>query len=189
MCISKNDPLGTGMRCHLPSLPKMGAQCPVHLLKSWRNTRAVSWPGASGTDPFFCVTHRRVAHGVSADSMRKSLKSHFGRSNVSTHSCRKGGAHWWKIECGAPEELVQAQGGWCGPDTMRAIYARHTETERRQLMLACASRVDLSLSACAPSASVGALGAPPGPDSRPDAHQALSGPSPSSRWRRLLHSM
>ena len=76
---------------------------------------------------------------MNCDSFRRNLTQFFQTAAVGTHSLRKGGAHWYKTACSLPEELVQAQGGWSAPETMRAFYARFSDSERCDQLLRAAS--------------------------------------------------
>ncbi len=152
----KKDPFGHGVRCFLPRLPVLADKCPCALLKQWLDCRARLWPSCpSGL--FFFVTGSLECRAVSADSVRRSLSAFFGRPEVGTHSLRKGGAHYWKVDCKAPAELIQAQGGWSTPEVMQAVYAKYSDKERADILLQCASRA-------APTAS-----APPAPANPPAA--------------------
>ena len=138
----KNDPLGRGMKCFIPAVPGLGDACPMRLLTQWRQQRLDLWP-QHGDGALFCVSHLKDAKPISHGPMRKALASVFSSESTGTHSLRKGGAHWYKVDCRVPEEIIQAQGGWCGPDTMRAIYARFDEQERCDLLRRAAGAVSL----------------------------------------------
>eukprot|EP00959_Pyramimonas_sp_CCMP1952_P385875 8087180-Pyramimonas_sp.AAC.1 len=60
-------------------------------------------------------------------------------ASVRSHSLRKGGALRWKHAAALPATLVQAQGGWSSLDVMRAFYAKHPDSDRRQLLLGAAA--------------------------------------------------
>ena len=111
--------------------------CPFLLLQRWCAMRDEKW-GTVGEEPLFCVTSADAPKHISYDSWRKAVAG-AAASNVGTHSLRKGGAHWLKISCGVPDDVVQAQGGWASLDTMRFVYARYTDNERRDCLLQRAS--------------------------------------------------
>ncbi len=157
----KNDPFGQGMRCVLPRLPALGPQCPCDLLQRWLDCRARLWPDCP-QGPLFCVTGAKNCRAVSADTMRRALASHFNRSEVGSHSLRKGGAHYWKVDCRAPEELIQAQGGWSSPEVMPAVYAKYSERERADILLRCASVPGSAIASGQPARSAQVLADLPG---------------------------
>lgn len=135
----KNDPFGKGMNCFIPAIPQLGVCCPVRLLRDWQALRQSTWGG----DPaacFFCVTGAFPAKATGDDTLRRALSAVCRDSTVGSHSLRKGGAHWWKTQGGVPEEVIQAQGGWSTPATMRAFYARFSDSERYDIMQAGVAR-------------------------------------------------
>ena len=136
----KNDPFGQGMVCHIPRIESHPAVCPCHLLRVWLAQRDARW-GSNPDAPLFCATHLTEPRAVSCDSFRRSFAQFFQTAAVGTHSLRKGGAHWYKTVCHLPEELVQAQGGWSAPETMRAFYTRFSDTERCDQLLHTVSTV------------------------------------------------
>ena len=151
----KNDPFGFGMRCWIPCLPELGLCCPYQLIQNWCAHWDVTW-AAHSDGHLFCVTHLAEPKALSSDSWRRAILNVLPGPHVGTHSLRKGGARWWKFTCQLPDDLVQAQGGWSTPECMRAFYAKFSETERRDLVIAAAShaqRGTSSVSVSMPCAS------------------------------------
>ena len=136
----KNDPNGKGMTCWIPELPHLGPRCPYLLLQQWCAIWDRTWRPAFADGPLFCVTGKPGPAERSYDSWRKVLAGHFKSSAVGTHSLRKGGAHWYRTVAKVEEEVIQAQGGWCSLDTMRAAYSALTQAERREAVLAGAQK-------------------------------------------------
>ena len=130
----KNDPLGTGMRCWLPRVEALGLCCPFSLLQRWLTLHADTW-GHESCTPLFFVTNVNAPRPLSYDSWRRSLANVFRETAVGTHSLRKGGAHWLKVQCQVPDDIIQVQGGWASKETMCAIYARFTCDEQQSMLL------------------------------------------------------
>ena len=173
-----NDPLGAGMRCIIPQFPLLAGACPVQLLQDWLAVRARLWPDHPD-GPLFSVTHKTVPSSISADTTRKSLSSVFPGRSTGTHSLREGGAHWWKADGQVPGEIIQAQGGWSSPETMRSVYTRFNEQERLRMFAQAA--------ACVGAESAGTLAfSQRTPAPSPEQGQPSAAPMP--QWRRLAHT-
>ena len=106
----KNDPEGRGQRCWLPRGVNGDLHhSPASLLEAWVEV----WDARFGIidGPLFAVTTGATPKAVSADGWRKTLKANITGADVSSHSCRKGGATYWVHVASLPADVVQAQGG------------------------------------------------------------------------------
>ena len=139
--LPKNDPSGRGMRCWLPKLGDIGGLCPHRLLVRWCHVRDLAWPGHLD-GPLFCVAGKPTASQLSYDSWRKAVTIALGSGEAGTHSLRKGGARWLKLRCNVPDEIVQAQGGCSSASVMLRFYAKFSDSERREQLLAAVFGVD-----------------------------------------------
>ena len=144
----KNDPCGLGMECWIPALPSLGELCPTTLLRRWLTRWDAMYNTCSG--PLFCVTSASHLKAISYDSWRKTCSNFFNLGVHGTHSFRKGGAHWYKIECSADPDAVQAQGGWMSKATMDKLYACKTALELRTSLLRSAQPTAAAASGTTP---------------------------------------
>ena len=131
----KNDAVGKGMKCYIPTLSDLGNVCPVQTLRAWCNLWDKTWSPFFNDGPLFFVLRKAAPEHTTYCAFRQSLQKFFQSPKVGSHSLRKGGATWYRYTAKAPKELVQRQGGWRNEHTMDQCYALMTEHERRQCLI------------------------------------------------------
>ena len=136
----KNDPDGVGIRCQIPGLPEWKSECPRLVLSRWVAIWDSTWSSKDRDLPLFFRLGKQAPEACSYDSFRRILQSHIKLPRVGTHSLRKGGAWWYKHVAKAPEEAIQAQGGWASKECMENCYSALTQTQRERRLLLAAQR-------------------------------------------------
>lgn len=139
----KNDALGRGMVCFVPEMAHRGDCCPVRHLQLWCDIWDRLWSAHVHDGPLFFVTGKggeACPKAVSYDSFRKATAAHFRNAGVGTHSWRKGGAQFYKRIVQLDDDVVQGQGGWLGPDTMRQVYSGLAAEARKEVISIACSR-------------------------------------------------
>ena len=132
------------MQCWLPHMEEFGLCCPFSLLQG-------DTCGLESCTPLFFVTNVNVPRPLSYDSWRRSLANVFRETAVGTHSLRKGGAHWLKVQCQLPDEIIQVQGGWASKETMCAFYARFSCDEQQSMLLTAVRSASMQPQGTCPS--------------------------------------
>lgn len=126
----KNDPEGRGQWCWLPRGASQDFRhCPAALLEAWVHVWDERFGNIDG--PLFSVVAGASPKAVSTDSWRKIVKANIPGADVSSHSCRKGGATYWTHVVRLQPDVVQAQGGWATRAMLDNLYAK-TPADRVQ---------------------------------------------------------